>query len=151
MTVAPWQAFWSTPGWLLNAIVAPLQAPVPAPLGTSAPTVIVRWESVKSPASQVPAAAPGALLDGADRRADGADVDGARVAVVEVAAEGLGGLAGADRLHVRVLVDAQRRVRNGHLAGADAAGLHVGEDRVGLHHPDDGAEDDAAADDRLQG
>ena len=78
-------------------------------------------------------------------------MNGAGVAVVEVAAEDLRGLAGAHRLQVGGLVDAQRGVRHGHLAGAGAAGLHVGEDRVGLHHPDDGAEDDAAAGDRLQG
>ena len=50
------------PGLLLKATVPPVQLPVWRPLGTSAATAIVRCLSVKSEASQVPAAAPGALM-----------------------------------------------------------------------------------------
>src|SRR4051794_40965009 len=62
LTVAPLQASWLAAGLLLNWIVAPVQAPLFVPEGTSALTVIAALASVKSVASQVPAGAPPALV-----------------------------------------------------------------------------------------
>ena len=136
------------PGLLLKATAPPDQLPVPRPTGTSAATSIVRCVSVKSEASQEPAAAPRALMTLAIETRMVATWTALAVAVVERAAERLGGSAGVDGPEVRRLVDGQGLGQVG-VAGRGAAGLPVGGRDVGVGRADQQPDEERGAADRL--